>query len=85
MELRAGNKFETASSKRNGHETIRTGVSADAMAEALIDNLHYLQAKLPLDATRNDWYMALAYTVRDRMLDRYIQMIEAIIDANDTR
>ena len=32
-------------------------------------------------ATRNDWYMALAYTVRDRMLDRYIQMIEAIIDA----
>jgi glycogen phosphorylase len=81
MEARAANEYKTPSRKRNGHESIRTGVSADAMTEALIDNLHYLQAKLPLDATRNDWYMALAYTIRDRMLDRYIQMIEAIIDA----
>jgi starch phosphorylase len=31
-----------------------------AIAEALIDHLHYLQAKLPQHATRNDWYMALA-------------------------
>jgi starch phosphorylase len=43
--------------------------------------LHYLQAKLPQHATRNDWYMALAYTVRDRMLDRYIKTLEAIIAA----
>ena len=63
---------------RNGREKIRTGLGADAIAEALIDNLHYLQAKLPQHATRNDWYMALAYTVRDRMLDRYIKTIEAI-------
>ena len=49
---------------------IRTGLGAEAIAAALIDNLHYLQAKLPQHATRNDWYMALAYTVRDRMLDR---------------
>ena len=41
-----GNKSE-ASRNRNGHETIRTGLGADAIAEALIDNLHYLQAKLP--------------------------------------
>lgn len=39
----------------------------------LIDKLYFLQVKLPLNATRNDWYIALAYTVRDRMLDRYIQ------------
>ena len=31
-------------------------------------------------ATRNDWYMALAYTVRDRMIDRYIRTLEAITD-----
>jgi glycogen phosphorylase len=67
---------------RNGREKIRTGLGADAIAEALIDNLHSLQAKLPQHATRNDWYMALAYTVRDRMLDRYIQTIEAITRAN---
>ena len=67
---------------RNGREKIRTGLGADAIAEALIDNLHSLQAKLPQHATRNDWYMALAYTVRDRMLDRYIQTIEAITRAD---
>jgi starch phosphorylase len=65
-----------------GRERVRTGLSADAIAEALIDNLYYLQAKLPRLATRNDWYMALAYTVRDRMLDRYIKTLEAIIAAN---
>ena len=48
MSPRTGNKSETVSRNRNGHETIRTGLSADAIAEALIDNLHYLQAKLPL-------------------------------------
>ena len=60
----------TKASRRSGRNNIRTGTSAEAIAEALIDNLHYLQAKLPQHATRNDWYMALAYTVRDRMLDR---------------
>jgi glycogen phosphorylase len=73
-----------------GHEnrvarlSIRTGLSAEAIAEALIDNLHYVQAKAPQHATRNDWYMALAYTVRDRMLDRYIATVEAIAGANTT-
>jgi starch phosphorylase len=85
MRPRTRNKSAVASRKRNSQEKIRTGLGADAIAEALIDNLHCLQAKLPLDATRNDWYMALAYTVRDRMLDRYIQTIEAIVAAKDVK
>ena len=80
MRPTTGNKSE-ASRNRNGHETIRAGLGADAITEALLDNLHYLQAKLPQHATRNDWYMALSYTVRDRMLDRYIKTLEAIIAA----
>ena len=63
----------------------RTALSADAIATALIDNLHYLQAKLPEYATRNDWYMALAYTVRERMLDGYIQTVEAMVAPNATK
>jgi len=47
----------------------------------LIDNLRCLQGKLPQHATRNDWYMALAYTVRDRMIDRYINTLETMTDA----
>src|SRR6266511_1585612 len=68
--------------KADGSPNIRTGLGADAIAQALIDNLHCLQAKLPQHATRNDWYMALAYTVRDRMMDRYIATVESIAGTN---
>src|SRR6516162_2922796 len=61
---------------------VRTGLGADVIAKALIDNLHCLQGKLPQHATRNDWYMALAYTVRDRMMDRYIATVESIAETN---
>jgi starch phosphorylase len=64
---------------------VRTALTADAIAAALVDNLHYLQAKLPQHATRNDWYMALAYTVRERMLDGYIRSVETLTAPNTTK
>jgi starch phosphorylase len=70
---------------RTARATIRTGASAEAIAESLVDNLHCLQAKLPRHATRNDWYMALAYTIRDRMLDGYISTVEAITGASTAK
>ena len=54
-------------------EDVRTGLSAETLARALVDNLCYLQGKVPEAATRHDWYMALAYTVRDRLLQRWIR------------
>jgi glycogen phosphorylase len=63
-------------------QSIRTGLEADAITTALIDNLHCLQGKLPQLATRNDWYMALAYTVRDRMMHRYIGTVASIAETN---
>jgi starch phosphorylase len=69
---------QAAARKTDCSENVRTGLEADAIATALIDNLHCLQAKLPQYATRNDWYMALAYTVRDRMMHRYIATAESI-------
>ena len=85
MKAQSVNCPEIASENRTDREKIRTGLGADAIAEALIDNLHFMQAKLPLNATRNDWYMALAYTIRDRMLDRYIQTLEAIVAAKSVK
>ena len=73
------------STNRSGRDTIRTGTSAEAIAEALVDNLRCLQAKQPRHATRNDWYMALAYTIRDRMLDRYITTVDVISGADVQR
>lgn len=57
--------------------TLRTENSVEALAASLLDNLYYVQARVPPVATRNDWYMALAYTVRDRLLDRWIRTLEA--------
>ena len=62
---------------------VRTGLGVEAIGQALIDNLHCLQAKTPQHATRNDWYMALAYTVRDHMLDRYICIDTALASPDD--
>src|SRR5512144_2989795 len=68
-------------SKSSPRDRVRTGLDAESIAQDLIDNLHYIQAKPPRAATRNDWYMALAYTVRDRSLDHYIQGLEVLTGA----
>jgi starch phosphorylase len=59
-------------------ENTRTGTSVTAIKQAILDNLHYVQGRVPALATRNDWYMAVAYTVRDRMLDRFIRSIQQL-------
>lgn len=66
-------------------EDIRTGLSPDALAQALTDNLYYVQARVPEVATRHDWYMALAYTVRDRLLDRWIKTVHGILTSKDLK
>ena len=70
------------SRRPNAAASVRTGLGADAIAAALIENLHCLQGKPPQHATRNDWYMALAYTVRDRMMERYVATLESIARTN---
>jgi glycogen phosphorylase len=54
------------------HDHVRTGLGAEAIAQAFRENLYYLQGRFPPVATRNDHYMALAYTIRDRLLHRWI-------------
>jgi glycogen phosphorylase len=54
-------------------QNVRAGFSADEIKGDLLDNLFYLQAKFPEVATPNDWYLATAYTVRDRLLDRWVK------------
>jgi starch phosphorylase len=53
-------------------EDDRTALSKEALKSAFLDDLFYVQGKFPALATRNDYYMALAYAVRDRMLQHWI-------------
>ncbi|MGB5457640.1 MAG: glycogen/starch/alpha-glucan phosphorylase, partial [Gammaproteobacteria bacterium] len=51
----------------------RTSMSVEALKRAFLDNLFYVQARFLDVATDHDIYMAAAYTVRDRMLERWIK------------
>jgi glycogen phosphorylase len=54
-------------------ESVRTGLTADSLRLAVLDNLAYMQARSPAAATPHDWYMALAYSVHDRLLARWVE------------
>jgi glycogen phosphorylase len=58
----------------------RTGNTAAAIRQAVLDNLYYVQGRVPQLASRNDWYTAVACTVRDRMLDRFIRSLQRMAD-----
>ncbi len=53
-------------------EDERTGLSLVTLKKAIADNLFYIQGKFPGIATNNDYYMALAYTIRDRLLQYWL-------------
>ncbi|NET49648.1 MAG: glycogen/starch/alpha-glucan phosphorylase [Merismopedia sp. SIO2A8] len=53
-------------------EDDRTGISIATLKRAFLDNLYYEQGKFPAIATPRDYYMALANTVHDRMLQRWL-------------
>jgi len=61
-------------------EDDRTGVNVETLKRAFLDNLFYVQAKFPKIATRNDYYMALAYTVRDRLLNRWLNTTQTYLE-----
>ncbi len=61
-------------------EDDRTGLSIETLKRAFLDNLFYIQGKFPALATKNDYYMALAYTVRDRLLRRWLNTAETYIN-----
>ncbi len=60
-----------------GPQDERTALTPDAFKRSFLDNLFYVLGKFPALATRNDYYMALAYAVRDRLLQRWINTATA--------
>src|SRR5271157_5964114 len=51
----------------------RTGNSVADLKQAILDNLYYIQGRIPELATPTSWYMALAYSVRDRLMNDFIK------------
>ena len=57
-------------------EDDRTGTSIETLRRAMADHLFYTQGRFPELATKHDLYMALSFTVRDRLLHRWINTVE---------
>jgi starch phosphorylase len=53
-------------------EDDRTGMSLETLKRAFADHLFYLQGKYESIATKEDYYSALSYTIRDRLLYRWL-------------
>ncbi len=62
------------------YEPTRTGLGAESIRRAFLDNLFYVQARFAEVASPHDYYLALAYTVRDRLLDRWVRTAQAYKD-----
>jgi glycogen phosphorylase len=62
----------------------RTAPGVEALAQSFLDNLLFVQGRSMERATMNDLYMALAHTVRDRLVERWISTTRNYV-AQDVR
>jgi glycogen phosphorylase len=53
-------------------QTCRTANDVTSIRQSFLESLYFVQARFPEVATRNDYYLALAWTVRDRLLRRWV-------------
>ena len=71
---------EKAVKPQGDHEQIFTDTTPEVLARAILENLYHVQVRVPQVATLNDWYMALAYTIRDRIMEGWFKAIELLRD-----
>ncbi|MGA2330661.1 MAG: glycogen/starch/alpha-glucan phosphorylase [Syntrophales bacterium] len=63
-------------------ESIRTGTTPADLKQAILHNLYFIQARVPELATPHDWYMALAYAIRDRIQEGLLKTLDLLRDKN---
>jgi starch phosphorylase len=61
-------------------EDVRTGTSVTTIRRALANHLLYTQGRFPEVATKHDIFMAAAYTIRDRLVHRWINSVETFLN-----
>lgn len=66
-------------------ENPRLSFARFGIARGVLDHLYYQQARLPEFATINDWYIALACAVRDRLAERWINTSRSILVRPDLK
>ncbi len=68
--------FHPSTAPTEHADDTRTAMSSATIRRAFLDHVFYTQGKLPGHASGNDLYQALAHTVRDRLVQRWISTAE---------
>jgi starch phosphorylase len=76
-QIPAGQTADTAAT-----ENIRTGQTVTALKRAFLDNLFYSQGRFLEVAKPNDLFQALAHTVRDHLLHRWVSTVQTYAKSN---
>lgn len=63
-------------------ESIRTGLGVAPIQQAFLDNLFYIQGRFLEVSSRDDQFKALAYTLRDRLLQRWVSTVRTYQQSN---
>lgn len=58
-------------------EDDRTGLNKETLKRAYLDHLFYIQGKVPESASKWDQYLALSYTIRDRIMQRWLSSLQS--------
>ena len=61
-------------------EDDRTGLTIETLKRAFADHFLYSQGKFESVAELHDYYMALAYTIRDRLMQRRVQTFKTYLE-----
>ncbi len=64
---------------------MRTGMDVDSLKQAITEHLFYQQGRNIANTSLNDLYMAVSYTVRDRLKRREHRTMNAVFENHDVR
>jgi starch phosphorylase len=59
-----------------------TGRTVEAFTQAVADNLYFTRGQTLQGATHNDIYMALSYTIRDHLIERWRKTTDTYFETN---
>jgi starch phosphorylase len=78
----SGQTLADQTAKTPATENIRTGQTVAALKRAFLDNLFYSQGRFLEVAKPNDLFQALAHTVRDHLLHRWVSTVQTYVKSN---
>ena len=61
------------------------GMSKEAIAASLADHLIYSNSKYPINATTRDWFETAAHSVRDRLVERWMETMQRYYEQDSRR